>query len=79
MADHDQGPGELGERLLKLLHQHGRQVVGGLIDDQGAEATQEQAGQGKPALLPRPADRLPTGTWNSLVRNRPRRRRASAC
>lgn len=51
MADHHQGPGEPCERRLQLFHQHGRQVVGGFIHDQGPVAAQQQPGQGQPALL----------------------------
>ena len=53
MADHHQCPGEFRERRLQLFHQHRRQVVGGLVHNQGPVAAQQQPGQGEPALLAR--------------------------
>ncbi|MCY1231697.1 hypothetical protein D9M72_441560 [compost metagenome] len=51
MAHHDQRSAELRQCRFQLFHQHGRQVVGGFINQHRSVAAQQEPGQGQPALL----------------------------
>jgi hypothetical protein len=48
----DQYAGERVDGFLHLLDEHGSQVVGRLVEEQGVSRLGEQTGQGEPAALP---------------------------